>query len=176
MNNKERYDDMIVEITNVAIESYKQEQNRESILLTKSDYVIKYITATFVFVNAICALLITNEVIPTIIVCVMYFIVGASLCVSLAYSIRAQLLVKGEFFPTGVDVLNGMQEEYKKNGTEKSVCDLKMDTIKYYDNYTKTLQKANDDKAKKLKIAYRIYLNSVICIMVIFFVLCVIIA
>lgn len=51
-----------------------------------------------------------------------------------------------------------------------------MDTIKYYDNYTKTLQKANDDKAKKLKIAYRIYLNSVICIMVIFFVLCVIIA
>lgn len=176
MNSDGQYNEILIEIIKVAQESYKQEQDRALLLLNKSDYIIKYVTATFVFVNALCALLITNKVIPLTIVCILYLIVGISLCVSLSLSIKAQLLVKGKFFPTGVDILEGMNKEYQTSGLEKSLSDLKFDTIKYYDEYTKSLEGANNDKAKTLNKAYHTYLFSVICITLIFFVLCVIIA
>jgi hypothetical protein len=176
MNSDEQYNDMLIEITKVAQESYKQEKDRASLLLTKSDYIIKYVTATFVFINALCALLIANKVVPLTLVCILYLIVGILLCISLSLSIKAQLLVKGEYFPTGVDILSEMKQNYDKNGHEKSLVDLKFDTLKYLDKYTKALEAANNDKAKTLNKAYRAYLSGIISITIIFFILCVIIA
>lgn len=106
----------------------------------------------------------------------MYLIVGISLCISLSLSIKAQLLVKGTFFPTGIDILVAMEKEYKTSELKKSLSDLKFDTIKYYDQYTKSLEDANNNKAKTLNKAYRTYLFSVFCITLFFFLLCVIIA
>jgi hypothetical protein len=115
-------------------------------------------------------------VVPLTLVCILYLIVGILLCISLSLSIKAQLLVKGEYFPTGVDILSEMKQNYDKNGHEKSLVDLKFDTLKYLDKYTKALEAANNDKAKTLNKAYRAYLSGIISITIIFFILCVIIA
>lgn len=166
---------MINEIMKISVESYKQEKDRAALLLTKSDYLNKYITATFVFVNAFCAFLLTNSAVSKIAICIVYPLIGMFLCISLFLSTKAQVLLKGKFFPTGMDIWEGMKKEAEQ-GTEKNELSLRLDSIIYYNEYTKALEEANNSKAKILNWAYKTYLFGTIGLTIGFFIICLIVA
>lgn len=161
MNQDNR--DILDEILKVAIESSNQEKERSQILLTKSDYLMKYIAAMFVFVNAVCVFIMSNSNVSAWIVCIYYFLVGMSFLFSVCFTIKAQTLLKCVFFPTGQDIFSNMLLKYNEGNTLTSQ-DLRIDTIKYYSNYTKSLQVANDNRAKLIDKGYNAFFIGTIVI------------
>lgn len=159
------------EILRVTIKSYDQETNRSSLLLTKSDYLIKYITATFVFINAISAFLIANKVISSCVIVIGNIAIGAILCFSLYFAVNVQLFVRGNYFPTGMEIFRAIKNKYNADKIEKTPLDLRMDTIKYYSDYIDNLEKSNNKKAEMLNSAYKVYLIGVVCITLFFFII-----
>lgn len=164
-DNVQIKDEIIAEILDTTIISYKQETERSNLLLTKSDYLVKYITSTFVFLNAISVLMITNNMINKMIIVFMYLIVGVALCMALVKAVSAQILLKGKYFPTAGDILNGIVEkgEFDDDKIKKKLI---KDKLGYYTQYTKELESANNERAKKINIAYKIYIGGVVGIVV----------
>lgn len=155
-------------------ESYNQENNRAKALLTKSDYIIKYITSTFVFVNAMVLILINNKMVNLVILVILYFIVGAMLCFSLYNAVKAQALLDVAYFPTGDTILKDLAK--LDNEQENLSIYLSRDIISYYSQYIEKLEEANNKRAKILKQAYGIYNSSVIVITLLIFIIILIIA
>lgn len=167
---------IITEILSCAVESSKQEMSRSNILLAKSDYLMKYISAAFVIVNAICAFAISREFIPAAIVCVYYLLTGLLLLISMVITIQVQTLLKVEYFPTGTQILEGMAEKWESDKEVYSILNLQIDNIKYYSQYTESLKEANDDRAKKLKQAYKCFMYATVGMAIGFLVFLILIA
>ena len=113
--------EILTEILNCAVESNKQEISRSNVLLAKSDCLMKYISAAFVIVNAICAFSVLRDFIPASIVCVCYFITGILLLISMFTAIQAQTLLRVEYFPTGSQVLDGMNRKWESDNEAYSI-------------------------------------------------------
>lgn len=160
------------EILCVAKTSAAQEENRLNILLKKSDFLMKYISATFVIINAICVFIATNTDIAPFLIFLYYVINGMLLLLSTYHTINAQTLVKSYFFPSGQDILNGIKKEIS------SLCLIKVktDTIKYYTDYTNSLKESNDNRANKLNNAYKCFILGTVSITVGFLLLILFIA
>lgn len=157
-------------------ESYNQEIKRSSLLLTKSDYVIKYIMSTFVFVNALAVFLASTKLINAWILVIFYLISGSLLCYCLFLAIRVQILLKGEYFPTGDTLLNDIIKYIKDPKSHNIEIKLDRDLISYYSKYTCALEKANNERATILNSAYYYYLSSIGFISIMFFIMLIIIA
>lgn len=168
--------EIIAEILSCAVESSKQEMSRSNILLAKSDYLMKYISATFVIVNAVCAFAISREFIPAAIVCVYYLLIGILLLISMVITIQVQTLLKVEYFPTGTQILEGMAERWESDKEVYSILNLQVDNIKYYSQYTESLKEANDDRAKKLKQAYKCFVYATVGVAIGFLIFLILIA
>lgn len=150
-------DEVVDQLLEIAKISSEQERDRAQNLLVKSDYLVKYITATFVFLNAICAFLLKLELTKPIWVVLLYVIPGILLCLAMWKAIKAQELVDVKFFPTGSDVIKGMVDRWNQTQEETSAKSLKLDKISYYREYTDSLKKANDAKAKVLQSVYHLF-------------------
>ncbi|GAB6156608.1 hypothetical protein JCM17380_53620 [Desulfosporosinus burensis] len=99
--------DKVLEISKV---SYEQENDRSKQLLTKSDYLIKYISSITIFVNIFLPLAFANKIISLKILILMYVLISIPLIFSLFYSVRVQILKPGKFFPTGKRVLEEIKQ------------------------------------------------------------------
>lgn len=161
------------EILTVSKTSAAQEENRSEILLKKSDYLMKYISATFVIINALCVFAVTQTSISSCFIFIYYIVTGISLLLSTFFTINAQTLVESKFFPTGQDVLKSIQHNSNKPYT---LSKSKTDTIKYYSKYTEALKNSNDKRAKSIKRAYRYYFVGIFFITVGSFLMIVLIA
>lgn len=157
-------------------ESYNQEVKRSSLLLTKSDYVIKYIMSTFVFVNALLVFLTSTKLVNAWLLVLFYLVSGSILCYCLFLAVRVQILLKGEYFPTGETILNDIKKDMNSSGQRFSEIRLDRDLIRYYSEYTSKLEEANNDRARILNSAYYYYLGSIGFIFIMFFIMLVIIA
>lgn len=151
---KDQVVDQLLEIAKISSE---QERDRTQNLLVKSDYLVKYITATFVFLNAIYVFLLKLDVVKPIWIVLLYVVPGILLCVAMWKAIKAQELVDVKFFPTGSDVIQGMVNRWKKTQEETSAQSLKLDKISYYREYTDSLKTANDAKAMVLQSVYHLF-------------------
>ena len=163
-------------ILSVAIESATQEEKRAEILLKKSDFLMKYISATFVIINALCILYVSNTSIELGFICLYYFATGFSLLISMFFTIRAQILAQAKFFPTGQDIFLSIQHNYNDSNKPYTYTKSKTDAIKYYSKYTNSLNEVNNKRAKHLKNAYSFFIVSVFCIIIGSFVMIVLIA
>ena len=172
-SDKETFDKMFDKVLEIAKVSYDQENDRSKQLLNKSDYLIKYISTITIFVNIFLPLAFTNKVIDLKILIVMYVIISVPLILSLFFSIRAQILKPGKFFPTGKTVL----QEIKKNKNDlNSALKIKNRFILYYSSSTEELQSSNDDRARILKFAYKQYIYSILILVIVVFVIMILIA
>lgn len=166
-------EEKILEITK---ESYNQEVRRSNSLLTKSDYLVKYITSTFVFINAILVLIMNNKLINPWINVFIYMVSGILLCRSLYLAVRVQILSKGVHFPTGMTLLNDIAKKYNDEKKTTTTQDMDMQIIFYYSRYIEELEVANNMKASILNKAYTWYLRTIIGITIMLFVLLILIA
>ena len=157
-------------------ESYNQEIKRSTLLLTKSDYVIKYIMSTFVFINALLAFLVTSKIINIWILVVFYLISGCLLCSCLYLAVKVQILLKGEYFPTGETILNDIKKDIQSSGEIPNPIRLDRDLIRYYSTYTTKLEEANNERATILNQSYKFYLASILFIFSMFFIILIVIA
>lgn len=162
---------MIERILNITKESYTQELNRSNVLLKKSDYLIKYITSTFVFINALFVFLLNNQLIDTLGLAISYAISGILLCRDLYLAVRVQNLTKVKFFPTGNTILQDIKSNHQKEGKKITPMNLDVDTVNYYSEFTEALENSNNKKAEILNKAYNWYLSTIIIITVIFFII-----
>lgn len=131
--------ELLSKILDISKESYNQEINRSNNLLTKSDYLIKYISATFVFINAIFVFLATNRVLNLFILAGVYLIISEILCWSLFLAVRAQVLKKALYFPTGNTVIDEIKDEWNSDGIENNEITLTNKTINYYSDFVNIL-------------------------------------
>lgn len=91
-------DEVVDQLLEIAKISSEQERDRTQNLLVKSDYLVKYITATFVFLNAIYVFLLKLDVVKPIWIVLLYVVPGILLCVAMWNAIKAQELVDVKFF------------------------------------------------------------------------------
>lgn len=173
MNETEQ---IVDEILKCSEESSKQEFERSQILLKKSDYLMKYISASFVIANAVSGFAVARNFVPDGIVCIYYLIVGILLLIGMTSAIKAQTLLEVNFFPTGMQILEGMVKKKVDEDKVYSLQDIKIDSIKYYSKYTDSLKTANDERAKIIKQGYRSFTYATIGLAVGFFVFLVLIA
>lgn len=167
---------MIEKIINITKESYNQELNRSNLLLTKSDYLVKYITSTFVFINALFVFLVSSKLVNTWYLAIMYAISGVLLCRDLYLAVRVQILTKVKFFPTGNTILQDIKSVYEKEKKQITPMKIDIDTVNYYSKFIEELENSNNKKANILNNAYNWYLGTIIFITFIFFVILLIIA
>ncbi|WP_288222527.1 hypothetical protein [uncultured Clostridium sp.] len=168
--------DIIEKIKSITQVSYEQEIARSKAILTKSDYLIKYITSTFVFMNAALVFLATSKLVSPWILVIVYMISGVVLCYSLYKALKVQILLKGLFFPTGKTIMKDISKQLNENSERITPLELDRDIILYYSNYTEELENSNNNRAKILNSAYKWYLSSIILITMHFFIILIIIA
>lgn len=182
MNNNEnlKLDDLLnlkETILSISKESAAQEERRSEVILKKSDFLMKYISAIFVIINAVCIFAITHTSIKPIFVFVYYIATGLCLLISMFFTINAQTLVQAKFFPTGQDILKTIQHNSKDpSNPTYTFQKSKVDAIKYYGKYTDSLQKTNDKRAKSLKRAYSCFFVGIFCVTIGSFIMIVLIA
>lgn len=174
-SNQETSKEELYKIIDEALEmsktSYNQENERSKQLLNKSDYLIKYISAIFIFVNIFLPLAFSNSIINLVALSIMYFLISAPLIFSLFYAVRAQILKPGDFFPLGEKILLKI-----KNREYKKLFKIRSRHIMYYSKSTEKLQSSNDDRAKLLKKAYWSYIFSVCMLAIIILIIMILIA
>lgn len=168
--------DMMDDILAIAKESYNQECNRNNNLLTKSDYLMKYIAATFMFINAVCVFLVTNKLLPPVIICIYYLLVSIVLMMATWWAICAQNLQKLEFFPTGETVLDDIKKKYEDCKEEKTSLDIRIDLIKYYGKYVEAAIITNNRRACFLEKSYYAIMVGLVCITLGFFIFLILLA
>lgn len=171
--DKELFKKILDEVLDISKVSYDQENDRSRQLLTKSDYLIKYIFAITIFVNIFLPLAFANKIINLTALILMYVFISIPLILSLFFSIRVQILKPGKFFPVGKRVL----EEIKNSGDALN-SDLKIKNrfILYYSSSTNELQESNDTRAKILKTAYKQYILSIVILVSIILVIMILVA
>jgi hypothetical protein len=169
-------DKILTKVLEISDESYRQERERSNNLLTKSDYIIKYISTAFVFTNAIFALLASNKVIKIGILAVLYILIAVTFCISLYYAVRAQVLRKAKYYPTGNTIIKELESDFEKKPVMPTDITMLNKLINYSSDYIEELQKVNDDRAKLINIAYKSYLVSISLISLSFIAIMIIIA
>jgi energy-coupling factor transporter transmembrane protein EcfT len=166
-------DKLLEKVLQISKVSYGQEVDRSKQLLAKSDYLIKYLSTIFVFVNIFLPLAFKYNIINLKVLAFIYFAISVPLIFSLFLSIKSQRLRLGMFFPTGKYLLEEMKRNQDKFNTE---IKMKNKSILYYSTSTETLQKTNDERAKNLKAAYTSYFSSIIILAVAIFSIMIIVA
>lgn len=169
----EKFIIILERILKISKTSYEQEVDREKQLLTKSDYLIKYISVIFGFINIFLPLIFKYEVINLYILIIMYVITTIPLIITLYYSIKSQSLKKAVFFPTGKSMLEKLKTEMNNYCRDDKLINKE---ILYYSNSTEELQKSNDKRSNILKRAYTNYFVSIMVIALMIFILMIIIA
>lgn len=144
--------------------SQEQEKVRADNLLTKTDYIIKYISATFVLINAIFVFLAANKIINLFLVSAIYISISIPLCYSLFFAVRAQVLKNVKYFPTGNDEIISLRDFYDKENRMPSEIEMKNRTLNYYSEYIKSLESANNARSNLINTAYKSYLASIFLI------------
>ena len=162
MKNKETQE-LVEGILETARISSEQEYQRSQLLLTKSHYLVTYVTGTFVFLNAFCLFLLKLKTAPGFMVLALYAVPSIALCGALWQAVSAQSLVRVEYFPTGQEIIQGIIDKNKKNITVTALDHLG-DRIIFYSKYTDSLKEANDKRAGILKSVYRLFIGAVISI------------
>ncbi len=162
--------DKILEVSKT---SYDQESERNKQLLTKSDYLIKYISAIFIFINIFLPLAFQNKIVNLKVLVFMYIFVCIPVLICLFFCIRAQVLRSCSFFPTGKETIL----EMKKNSQDfNSEIKIKNKHISYFSSSTKSLEESNNTRSELLKKAYWAYFSSIGAVFFIIFIIMILIA
>lgn len=182
MNNNEnlKSDDLLnlkETILSISKESAAQEERRSEVILKKSDFLMKYISAIFVIINAVCIFAVTHTSIKPFFVFAYYIVTGLCLLISTLFTVNAQTLVQANFFPTGQVILKKIQQDFKDSSKPQYTFQKsKVDAIKFYSKYTDSLQETNDKRAKSLKKAYGCFFLGVLGVTIGSFIMIVLIA
>lgn len=161
--------DLLNKILDITQESYKQENSRASNLLTKSDYLIKYVTGAFALINVIFVFIAVNKLINLWSIGICYLIIAITMLFCMIYSIRAQILKLGKYFPSGKQILLDIVKKYKEEVVEYNDQKMINETIIYYSEYIEQLEIVNNDRADLINKSYKLFLVSIIEIIVTFF-------
>lgn len=152
--NNEDVKELLKRVLEITKESYKQECDRSGKILTKSDYIIKYVTTILVFINAIMVFMISNMINNKELIIAVYIVNSIILIISLTCAINAQSLLKVNFFPTGKVILSDLNNYSQQNSELYSPTEMLKDEVLYYSNCIESLEEVNKKRAKYLKCAY----------------------
>ena len=130
----------------------------------------------FVIVNTISAFVVLRNIISILLICIYYFLTGILLLINMFVTIQVQTLLEVQYFPTGIQILDGMSEKWKNENKVCSSQKLQVDNIKYYSQYTESLKLTNDKRATKLKKAYKYFMFATLGVTLGFFIFLILIA
>ena len=150
-------------IKEIAHDSMQQEKDRAELIQSKSQSLIRYISATIGGVNAILVFLLDGELINT---CQLFWLVAfidVPFVISLFLAVAAQIMMKALYYPSGIQVLDDMEKSNKRNLT---VLDYEVYQLKCKSIYVDSLWKVNNIRAKYIKWSYVCYLLGLVMIIV----------
>ena len=158
---------MIEQLKDVTTTAMNQEEQRSKQLLTKSDYLEKYTTGIFAFINALCVFLMKTSGVCKIYLELLYLVPGILLCVALIFALLAQRISKTLRFPIGSEEAKKLISQFDEENKIITHEQYNMQIINYYSRYVDALNKADNIKAVMLIIAYILIISSIISIVVI---------
>ena len=155
-NNKEQplSDEMLDIVKSIASESMQQEKDRAELIKNKSERLVKYVSTTIGISNTIAVFLLDRGVIELKALYWIAVFTDLPLLVSLILAVVAQIMLKGDYYPSGIIALKDLASD----GKEKSVLEFEMYKFRCMESYTKSLSDANDKRAKAIKWSYFFYL------------------
>ena len=147
-------DKMLDVIKSIASESMQQEKDRAELIKSKSERLVKYISATIGCTNTIVVFLLDREVIELKSLYWIAVYTELPLLVSLILAVLAQIMLKGLYYPSGISALKDLAYD----GREKSLLEFKIYKFKCMEDYTNSLSLANNKRANAIKWSYFFYL------------------
>lgn len=161
-NNDDREKEKLKIIKSVAEESMQQEKDRSSLVQSKAQNLIKYVSTTIGIVNAILVFLLDREFINQCGLLWMALFVDVPLVISLMLAVIAQIMLKAYYYPSGIQMLSDFAEVENK---ELDLIYFEIYRLKCMHIYSESLCRANDIRAKCVKWSYVTYLVGLIMLL-----------
>lgn len=139
----------------------KQEQDRVSLVQSKSENLIKYISATIGVVNTVLAFALERNIVSQPRILKMLLVIDISFLLSFVVAICAQIMRKAVFYRSGIKVI----EDFSV-GVEIDEIHLSIYRLKCMKNYTIQLCKINDSRAGWVGKSYIAYLIGLVILFI----------
>lgn len=150
-------DNMLEIVKSIAADSMQQEKDRAELIKSKSENLVKYVSATIGVANTIVVFMLDRKVIEIKALFWIAILVDFPLLLSLIMAVAAQIMLKGLYYPSGIGVI----QDLIKDGREKTNADFEIYRLKCMKEFTSSLCVANDKRAKCIKWSYVFYLFSI---------------
>lgn len=141
-------------VAQIGEEAYRQERQRLKLLLTRLDRLTTYMVGTL---GLAVGVLPFESGIKLGVGLLLLDVIW--LLMLLYYAARGQRENRTPSFPVGIDVLNGILDQYDEFPDDLT---MKKISVKYYSDYTKERREANERLAVQIRNVYRGYTVAVI--------------